>query len=88
MSNQKNSEAIKTLKRDLIKTQLIEFPGFVLVGLGLYGKFGAKGNAFLPILNDQSVVNIMLAIGAVTMVWGAYKTMKISSKINKLSHEQ
>jgi len=88
MSNQKNSEAIKTLKRDLIKTQLIEFPGFVLVGLGLYGKFGANGNAFLAVLNDQSVVNVMLAIGAVTMVWGAYKTMKISSKINKLSHEQ
>ncbi|MFC3094230.1 hypothetical protein DRW07_14920 [Alteromonas sediminis] len=85
MSSQKNSEQIKALKASLIKTQLIEAPGAIMVGLGLYGKFGANGDAFLPLLNDPSTVNFMLAVGAIIMAWGAFKTIKISSQINKLS---
>lgn len=62
MSNKKNRELSK-IKTNIIKLQLVGAPGLLLLGLGLYGLFGANGNAFHPLLNDQTIVYSLLIIG-------------------------
>ena len=49
----------------------------LLLGLGLYGKFAAKGNAFHPLLNDANTVNALLVLGGLGMMWGAYQVMTL-----------
>jgi hypothetical protein len=71
-------QRIKDIDKEMIKVGIIDALGSIMVGLGLYGKFAANGNAFLPILNDESVVNFLLGVGAAVMAWGAYRFITLS----------
>jgi hypothetical protein len=66
----------------------MESPGSVMIGLGLYGKFAAKGNAFHPLLNNMNVVDSLLVAGALITVWGGHKIFKLSKEKMHLAKEQ
>ena len=68
----------KEIDKKIVMVSLIDMPGSILVGLGLYAKFAANGNAFHPLLNNESTVNIMLAVGGAIMLWGAYQAIKLA----------
>ena len=78
-------QRLKEIDREIVKVGIIDAPGTILVGLGLYAKFAARGDAFHPLLNDPSVVNIMLLVGGAIMVWGAYKVVSLSREKMRLS---
>jgi len=82
-----NQQRIKTIEKETIKTAILESPGTLMVGLGLYAKFAANGDAFLPILNDDSVVNGMLFIGAAIMLWGSYKIFTLGREKAQILRE-
>ncbi len=77
-------EQLQTLKQQLAKVQLIEAPGTIMFGLGLYGKFAADGNAFHPLLNDPGVVSILLVAGGTVMAWGTYKLVTILREMQRV----
>lgn len=52
---------------------LIESPFQVMLGLGLYAKFAANGDAFHPLLNDEDIVNTLLFLGASAVILGSLK---------------
>jgi hypothetical protein len=81
-------EKIAKLQKQIIVTSLYEAPGAVLVGLGVYAKFAANGNAFLSILNNQTVVNSMLMIGVAIMLWGAITVFGLLRQISELQKEK
>ncbi len=81
---QQPQEQLEALNRQLRKVQIIEAPGTLLFGLGLYGKFAAKGAAFHPLLNEPGVVNLLLGAGGAVMVWGAYRLVSILSEMQRL----
>ncbi len=62
-------EEIQHLHKKIIMFNILGFPGPVLFGLGLYGLFGAEGNAFIPMLNNLNIVYSCIAIGAIIMIW-------------------
>lgn len=68
-------ERISKIDRDIVMTGVIDAPGSILVGLGLYAKFAANGNAFHPLLNNQDLVNLMLAIGGAILIWGGVRSV-------------
>ncbi len=70
----------RDLERKLLWVSIIDTPGAILVGLALYGKFGANGNAFHPLLNNDSVLAAMFAVGATIMVWGGWQVVTISRR--------
>ncbi len=70
-------DRVKEIDKEFIKVQIFEAPGTIMLGLGLYGKFGADGNAFHPFLNDPTNINILLILGAVIMAWGGYKSFTL-----------
>lgn len=81
------AQRIKEIEKEITKVGIIDAPGAIMVGLGLYAKFSANGDAFLPILNDSSVVNAMLAVGSAIMVWGGYRIYTLGREKAKLQNE-
>lgn len=75
-NNEKTKE--RSMQRELQKLQAMTTPGYMALGLGLYGKFAAHGNAFHPLLNNENVVLVLLGIGVFTVFWGGYRVMKIT----------
>ncbi len=75
---------IKALDKKIILMGVIDMPGTLLIGLGLYGKFAENENAFHPLLNNQLIVDTMIAAGAVIMCCCGYKILKLSREKNKL----
>mgnify|MGYP003624236983 CR=1 FL=1 len=62
-----NNQQQSPFEKGLIRLAIYELPGTILVVLGLYGRYWAEGDAFLPFLNDQQIVNYMLTAGIV--IW-------------------
>ena len=84
-----NHEAeLNNIKKKIVKTQIIGAPGLILLGLGLYGMFGANGNAFHPLLNDKSVVNSLLIVGVAIELWQLYVIIPLFKKQGKLVREK
>ncbi len=69
VNEQEKQQALKDVNKRLMKIQFIGAIGNILVGLAIYGIWGAQGNAFLPILNNMDVVYSMLVVGIVIIVW-------------------
>ena len=62
-------EELKHLQKKLLIKNIISTPGAILFGLGLYGKFGANGDAFISILNNQNYAHGFIVIGGIIMIW-------------------
>jgi membrane protein implicated in regulation of membrane protease activity len=81
-------QRIKEIDKKIIQVAIMDFPGAILLGLGLYAVFAADGDAFLPILNNQAVVYTILAVGAAIMLWGFLRTVGLIQERARLQKEQ
>ena len=73
-------ERLNEIQKEIIKVNIIDAPACILVGLGLYGKFGANGDAFHPLLNDASTTTWMLILGGAVCVWSAFKIFSLAKE--------
>jgi len=80
-----NEDELNNIKKKIVKTQIIGAPGAILLGLGLYGLFGANGDAFHPLLNYISIVNSLLIVGVAIELWQLYVLIPLFKKQSKLS---
>ena len=74
---ERNNQQLASIKREILKTQIFGIPAALLLGLGLYGLFAANGNAFHPLLDNQTVVYGMLVTGAVLDVLQMYRLIPL-----------
>jgi hypothetical protein len=81
-------QRIKEIDKEIVKVGIMDSPGAVLLGLALYAIFAADGDAFLPILNNQTVVYGMLVVGGAIMLWGFFKTLSLARERSRLHKEQ
>ena len=77
MRNQKPLSAAE-IDRKIIMVQVISAPATIMVGLALYGMFGANGDAFWEPLNNPTVTWNMLGIGAMVMAWETFQIVKLA----------
>jgi hypothetical protein len=82
--NINKEDELKSIKKKIVKTQLIGTPGALLLGFGLYGMFGANGDAFHPLLNDESFVINILVVGAAIEIWQLYILIPLFKRQAKL----
>lgn len=80
-------ERLEQIKKELIIVLAVSFPAVLIFSVGLYAKFVTNGDAFLPILNDELIVNIMLVVGASLMAWTSYKTFALAREKQTLIRE-
>lgn len=74
----RNKLSASDITRKMIVVQLVGVPATIMVGLALYGIFGAGGNAFWAPLNDTRVTYNMLGIGAILMTWETVQVTKLA----------
>jgi hypothetical protein len=65
----KNNPELKAIQRNMVRSQIISAPAMILIGLALYGLFGADGQAFHPLLDDLKILYVMLLVGVVIELW-------------------
>jgi len=78
------AQQLKEITQKMIKIQVMGSIGSILVGLALYGIFGAQGDAFHPLLNNMDVVYSMLVTGGVIMLWEVIVFISLVKKRNTL----
>ena len=81
-------QRIKEIQKEMVKVSVLESPGAFMLALGLYGKFFSEGDAFLPILNNETVVNVLLGLGVAIMLWGATRIMSLVREGARLNEEK
>ena len=78
------NEKLVQINKKVVITQLIGTPGAILLGLGIYGMFGANGDAFHPLLNDEIFVKNILIIGAAIEIWQLYVLIPLFKKRSEI----
>lgn len=66
------------IDRKIITVQVISAPATIMVGLAIYGMFGANGDAFWEPLNNPVVNWNMLGIGGMVMAWETFQIVKLA----------
>lgn len=80
-----NEQKLKNIKLKIVKLQIFGAPGAILLGLGLYGIFGAQGNAFHPLLNDLGIVYGLLATGIAIELWQLFMLIPLWKKQSQIA---
>lgn len=65
----KDNPELKAIQRKMVQSQIISAPAMLLIGLALYGLFGADGQAFHPLLDDVTTLYVMLVVGIFIELW-------------------
>lgn len=78
-------EELRQIQRKLLITGIIDAPGAILTALGLYGVFGADGNAFPGILNNQDIAFGAIVMGGAIMAWALVKMVSLLKRKSELS---
>ena len=85
--NTRKEKELDEIKNNIIKTQFVSMIAVTLIGLGIYGIFVAKGNAFHPVLNNQEILNTMLVVGIVLEVRHFFQLIPLLKRYAQLKRE-
>jgi hypothetical protein len=78
MTQETTQAALARINRSMLIVAIIDFPGTLLFGLGLYGIFAGFDQGFLPILSNTMIISIMLIVGGVVMAWGIFRMINLA----------
>jgi len=79
-----NDSKLKEIERKIIRTGLLEAPGYFMLALGLYAKLIARGHAFHPALNNPEVIRFLLVVGIMIVAWGSIRIISLIRQKSKL----
>ena len=77
MTTEENNLSLKEVQKKIMVIKLVTMPAAVALGLGLYGVFAAKGNAFHPLLNSMDFSYTLIAVGLVIEAIGTFKLIPL-----------
>lgn len=80
-----NEQRLNKISKDISRVKIIGLAGPVLVGLAIYGIWGAGGNALHPLLNDTDITFSMLVIGIAVIIWEFVKLIPLFKQRARLS---
>ena len=86
MRKHKESE-LSDIKNSIIRTQFVSMIAMTLIGLGVYGIFVAKGNAFHPLLNNQDILNTMLVVGIILEIRHIFQLIPLLKRYSHLKRK-
>lgn len=80
-------EELKNIQKEIVKVNILGSTGPILLGLGIYGKFGANGDAFIEILNNINVVYSFIIGGVFIMIWVFAVVLPLLKRKSKILNE-
>jgi uncharacterized membrane-anchored protein len=83
-----NKNKIAEIDAKILKLSLLSFPGPLLVGFALLGKYGEPGEIPVEFLNNATLTTIMLAVGAVILVVTMFFIVKLGIEKAKAQSEE
>lgn len=78
MTQETTQALLARINRSMLIAAIIDFPGTLLFGLGLYGIFAEFDQGFLPILSNTMIINIMLIVVGTVMAWGMFRMINLA----------
>ena len=69
-----NNLELKEINKKIFIANLLGYPGWIMLGIGLYSIYGTNGDAFHPALNNPTVGYSLIVIGAII---GAIEMFKL-----------
>ena len=88
MSSVSNKPELDQIRKKIILLQIIDFPAAVMLGLGLYARFGADGNAFIDLLNNRNIVDTLIGVGGMMMFWVLLKMIPLFIRKSEITNCQ
>jgi hypothetical protein len=86
MTQSDRRDELARLRKKVLLTNILEAPGAILIGLAIFGKYGA-GASLHPLLNDAAVTTGMIVVGGIIMVWGLMRLFPLWRQIYALERE-
>ena len=80
-------EEIKQLDKKLIMLNIIDAPAMILIGLGIFGKFGANPEGLHPLLANSEVTTAMLVVGGMFAAWCGLQVFKVAQRRSELQRQ-
>lgn len=80
---EKEKNKLAEINKNLVKVQILDIPGPLLLGLAIYAKYGAN-DPFHPLLKNEFVLMIMFIIGGMISLWGILKATKLGKQKQKV----
>jgi hypothetical protein len=77
-------EELRRIQKKFILTSIIGAPGGILVAFGLYGIFGANGDAFIAILNDRNYAEGFVVAGGLIMLWQMITVVRLVKRRSEI----
>jgi hypothetical protein len=75
---------LKQLDRRMVQVAIIDAPGSIALGLGLFAKFGERPAQLHPLLANADVAAGLLVIGGVITAWSALQIISIARRRREL----
>ena len=75
-----NSEELKQVNKEIVKLNIIGFPGAMLLGFGLYGLFEKNSSSLHPLFGHERFVYLLLIAGALIEIWQFVKILPLLKK--------
>ena len=67
---------LEALNKRMVFLQVVDAPGMILIGLGLFGKFGGNPAGLHPMLANANVTTVMITAGGVIAGWCLIELIK------------
>lgn len=77
--------SLSQVRKKIMIIKLLTTPAAIAIGLGLYGAFAAKGNAFHPLLNNLDFSYALIGIGLVAELISVVKLIPLFKLQSKLA---
>ena len=83
--HQAESQRMREIEKELIKTDLWDLLGIALMAIGLFAKFNTEAEGLLP--GNPVIINGILLVGGVILVWGQIKAFVLNRRKAKFESD-
>lgn len=73
-------EELKELDKRMVRVSIIDAPGMIALGLGLFAKFGGNPGSLHPLLEDSGISTGLLIFGGAVAAWSATQMIAIAQR--------
>ncbi|MFO1347597.1 MAG: hypothetical protein U1F12_03300 [Pseudomonadales bacterium] len=74
---------LSEINKKLVKVQILDIPGPLLLGMVIYAKFGTN-EPFHPLLKNELVLMAMFIVGGMISLWGILKATKLAKQKDRV----